>query len=34
MEMQKRMSDNKYKHSVNIILFIQFDSPFFKKGTL
>ena len=31
MEMQKRMPESKYKHSIYIVLFIQFDSPFFKK---
>ena len=31
MEMQKRMSDSRYKHSIYIVLFIQFNLPFFKK---
>ena len=30
MEIQKRMSESKYKHSIHIVLFIQFDSQFFK----
>ena len=34
MEMQKRMSDSKYKHSTYILSFIQFNLPFFRKGTL
>ena len=34
MEMQKRMSDSKYKHSIYIVSFIQFNLPFFRKGIL
>ena len=34
MDMQKRMSDSKCKHSVYIVSFIQFNLPFFRKGTL
>ena len=34
MEKQKRRSDSKYKHSVYIVSFIQFNLPFFRKGTL
>ena len=31
MEKQKRMSDSKYKHSIYIVSFIQFNLPFFRK---
>ena len=34
MEMQKRMSYSKYKHSLYIIPFIRFNLPFFRKRTL
>ena len=34
MEMQKRMSDSKYKHSIYIVSFIQLNLPFSRKGTL
>ena len=31
MEMQKQISDNKYKHSLYIVSIIQFNLPFFQK---
>ena len=31
MEKQKRRSDSKYKHSVYIVSFIQFNLPLFKE---
>ena len=31
MEIQKRMSDSKYKHSMHIVPFIKFNLQFFKK---